>query len=139
MRPTKPKSWFASFARATSRAIGHPRAFAIAIILVLLWAAVGPLVGFSDTWQLAINTSTTILTFLMLFLLQGSQNRDAEAIQVKLDELIRSLNGAHLALLDLEELDEAELDMIKANYVKLARQAREDLARGVDDTDSREV
>jgi low affinity Fe/Cu permease len=139
MRASKQTSLFGRFAKWTARAIGRPQSFGIAVLLVLAWAAAGPFVGFSDTWQLMINTSTTVLTFLMLFLLQGSQNRDAEAIQVKLDELIRSMKGAHLALLDLEEMEEKELDSIRAGYVKLARRAREDLARGVDDTDSREV
>ena len=99
----------------------------------------GPVFGFSDTWQLVINTATTIMTFLMVFLIQCAQNRDAEAIQVKLDELIRSAKGAHLALLDLEELEEHELEQIRAGYVNLARKARKDLAAGVTDTDAREV
>ena len=95
--------------------------------------------GFSDTWQLVINTCTTIVTFLMVFLIQSTQNRDAEAMQVKLDELIRVIEGAHNALLDLEELDEAELDHIRANYAKLAARAREDLREGMRDTGTPEV
>jgi low affinity Fe/Cu permease len=95
----------------------------------------GPIFGFSDTWQLVINTGTTIVTFLMVFLIQNTQNRDTEALQVKLDELIRITQGAHNALLDLEELDEKELDSIKATYCQLAKKAREGLRRGVDDTD----
>ena len=99
----------------------------------------GPMFGFSDTWQLVINTGTTIITFLMVFLIQSTQNRDAEAMQVKLDELIRVMEGAHNALLDLEELDELELDRIRATYSKLAAKAREDLQQGLRDTGSPEV
>jgi low affinity Fe/Cu permease len=94
----------------------------------------GPIFHFSDTWQLIINTGTTIVTFLMVFLIQATQNRDSEAIQVKLDELIRSIEGAHLALLDLEELEEEELNSIHARYRKLAQRARRDLRRGKVDT-----
>jgi low affinity Fe/Cu permease len=94
----------------------------------------GPLFGFSDTWQLVINTGTTIITFLMVFLIQSTQNRDSEAIQVKLDELIRVIKGAHNGLLDLEELEEEELDRIRAEYAQLAERARADLRRGLRDT-----
>jgi low affinity Fe/Cu permease len=139
MPPAKSKSAFARFAKWAARAAGQPHAFAFAVLLILAWALAGPIFRFSDTWQLVINTTTTIMTFLMIFLVQNSQNRDSEATQLKLDELIRSIKGAHLALLDLEELDEKELDRIREGYEKLARQAREDLARGVPDTDSREV
>ena len=107
--------------------------------VILIWAVSGPLFGFSDTWQLVINTGTTIVTFLMVFLIQNTQNRDSEAIQVKLDELIRSMEGAHLALLDLEELDEKDLDRIIKDYHDLARRAREELKQGKSDTDVREV
>ena len=106
---------------------------------MLLWLVTGPLFGFSDTWQLVINTGTTIITFLMVFLIQHTQNRDAEAIQVKLDELLRVSNGAHNALLDLEELEEHELDRIRARYTQLAERARQDLRRGLSDTDAPEV
>jgi hypothetical protein len=94
----------------------------------------GPLFGFSDTWQLVINTGTTIVTFLMVFLIQNTQNRDTEALQVKLDELIRVTKGAHLALLDLEELDDRQLDRVRDRYEKLASAARADIERGEDDT-----
>ena len=94
----------------------------------------GPIFGFSDTWQLVINTGTTIITFLMVFLIQNTQNRDTEAIQVKLDELIRATNGAHNALLDLEELEEETLDAFKGKYQALALAARRDLDRGNQDT-----
>jgi len=125
---------FASFARATSRATGRPSAFLIAGGVIVVWAITGPIFHYSDTWQLVINTGTTIVTFLMVFLIQNTQNRDAEAVQVKLDELIRATEGAHNGLLDLEELEEMELDRIRVNYAKLARQAREDLRRGGEDT-----
>jgi low affinity Fe/Cu permease len=132
-------SWFTRFAKRTARAAGHPWAFGAAVTIILGWAASGPLFGFSDTWQLVINTGTTIVTFLMVFLIQNTQNRDAEAIQVKLDELIRSIDGAHLGLLDLEELNDKELDRICADYRELAKQARRDLRAGKSDTDVREV
>ena len=134
MRPTKPTSWFARFAKATARATGRPRAFSLAIVVVATWLLTGPIFRFSDTWQLVINTGTTIVTFLMVFLIQNSQNRDAEAVQVKLDELLRVTTGAHNALLDLEELEERDLDMIRAGYARLAAQARADLRRGGADT-----
>jgi low affinity Fe/Cu permease len=98
-------------------------------LVVAVWAVTGPLFGFSDTWQLVINTGTTIITFLMVFLIQSTQNRDSEAMQVKLDELIRATHGAHNALLDLEELEEEELDRIKAGYEKIAEQSRGELRR----------
>ena len=139
MRPTRSTSWFSHLAKGASRASGHPAGFGFAVLIILLWAMTGPMFGFSDTWQLVINTGTTIITFLMVFLIQSTQNRDAEAMQVKLDELIRVREGAHNALLDLEELDESELDRIRATYSKLAAKAREDLQQGMRDTGSPEV
>ena len=139
MKPTKSTSWFTHFANRTARAAGHPTAFGVAVLIILVWAVTGPIFGFSDTWQLIINTGTTIVTFLMVFLIQATQNRDSEAIQVKLDELIRSIEGAHLALLDLEELEEEELNQIHASYEKLAQRARKDLRKGKADTGVREV
>jgi len=109
-------------------------AFFLAVIIVVFWAMTGPIFGFSDTWQLVINTGTTIVTFLMVFLLQNTQYRDSEAIQIKLDELIRAMEGAHNMLLELEELDEKDLDRIRAEYRKLAERARKDLKKGKGDT-----
>jgi len=133
------RSRFTRFARATSHAAGHPGGFCVALGVIAIWAITGPLFGFSDTWQLIINTGTTIITFLMVFLIQNTQNRDSAAIQVKLDELIRSIEGAHLALLDLEELEDKDLTRICGEYRALARQARKDLRTGKSDTDVREV
>ena len=138
-RPYRHRSWFTRFAKTTARTAGHPATFGVAVVIILLWAATGPLFGFSDTWQLVINTGTTIVTFLMVFLIQNTQNRDSLAIQVKLDELIRSIEGAHLALLDLEELDDEDFERICSDYRELARQARRDLRAGKSDTDVREV
>lgn len=134
-----PSSGFSRIARWTAQQAGHPLTFAFAVLLVVVWAASGPLFGFRDTWQLVINTTTTIATFLMVFLVQNTQNRDSVAMQLKLDELLRALKGAHLALLDLEELDQAELERIRGNYEQLARQAREAMRRGTPDTGSPEV
>jgi low affinity Fe/Cu permease len=106
------------------------------VAIVLIWAISGPVFGFSNTWQLVINTGTTIVTFLMVFLIQNTQTRDTEALQIKLDELIRSRKGAHNALLDLEELDEHQLEEIRRQYIELAAAARRDMAHGRPDTDS---
>ena len=135
MRANKPSTWFGRLAKATSHASGRPSAFLGAGLVVVLWGATGPFFGFSDTWQLVINTSTTIVTFLMVFLIQSTQNRDTEALQVKLDELIRATEGAHNALLDLEELEDREFDAIRATYSKLAKKARAGLIEGLADTD----
>jgi low affinity Fe/Cu permease len=138
-RPNAHASSFHRFARLASRATGHPAGFCAALAIIVIWAVSGPLFGFSDTWQLVINTGTTIITFLMVFLIQNTQNRDSAAMHVKLDELIRSLEGAHLALLDLEELEDADLDRICRDYRELARRARQDLREGKSDTDVRDV
>jgi len=132
-------SRFTRFAKVTAHAAGQPATFCVAVAIIVLWALTGPVFGFSDTWQLIINTGTTIVTFLMVFLIQNTQNRDSQAIQVKLDELIRSIEGAHLGLLDLEELDDDDFERICHDYRELARQARKDLAAGKSDTDVREV
>jgi len=106
----------------------------LAALTIVVWIVTGPLFGFSDTWQLVINTSTTIITFLMVFLIQNTQNRDSAAVQLKLDELIRTVNGAHNALLNLEELTERDLERLRARYEALGRAARDDLLRGLLDT-----
>ena len=127
-------SLFNRSAKWVARATGHPTVFALAVLVIIIWMVTGPIFSFSDTWQLVINTATTIVTFLMVFLIQNTQNRDSEAMQLKLDELIRALEGAHNAFLDIEELTEADLDRIRARYEKLAQQARKDLQRGLQDT-----
>jgi low affinity Fe/Cu permease len=124
MRPARSKSWFSRFAKATSRATGRPLAFSIAASVILVWAVTGPIFHFSDTWQLVINTGTTVITFLMVFLIQATQNRDSEATQLKLDEIIRAIESAHNSLLDLEELEERDLDRIRDGYRRLADRSR---------------
>lgn len=125
-------TWFTRFARWTSRAAGHPATFATAVAIIVVWGLSGPVFGFSDTWQLVINTGTTIVTFLMVFVIQNSQNRDSEAIQVKLDELIRAIDGAQNQLLDLEELEEKEIERLRKQYRKLAADARNGTGNGSD-------
>src|SRR5207245_9022557 len=118
---------------------GQPTTFSIALLVILAWAATGPIFHFSDTWQLVINTATTIVTFLMVFLIQSTQNRDSIAVQLKLDEIVRALEGAHNTLLDLEELTENDLILIKNQYEELAQRAREELRRGRSDQDRKSV
>ena len=130
----KQTSWYSKFAKKASHFCGRPRVFTIAVAIIAVWIVTGPIFGFSDTWQLVINTGTTIITFLMVFLIQNTQNRDTQAIQVKLDELIRATKGAHNALLDLEELEEENLEAFKAKYQALAATARAELSRGEFDT-----
>ena len=127
---------FALFANRSSHAVGHPIAFAAALVIVAAWALTGPLFQFSDTWQLIINTSTTIVTFLMVFLIQNTQNRDNHALQLKIDELIRATRGAHNVVLNLEELSDRELDLIQKKYAKLADEARDQMLHGGRDTGS---
>jgi low affinity Fe/Cu permease len=124
MRPTKPKSRFTRFAKWTAHASGRPAAFIVPAGVIAVWAITGPIFHFSDTWQLVINTGTTIVTFLMVFLIQCTQNRDSEATQVKLDEIIRAIGNAKNELLDLEELEEEDLDKIRESYAEIARKAR---------------
>ena len=121
MRPTKPKTWFTRFANRTSRAAGRPLTFSLAVAVVLAWLVTGPLFGFSDTWQLVINTGTTIVTFLMVFLIQNTQNRDARAIHLKLDELIRSINSARNKLIELENDTDEELDKVQSEFDRLKK------------------
>ena len=132
---TSTGQFFSRLARRLSRAMGQPLTFAVAILIVIIWAIVGPVFHFSDTWQLVINTGTSVVTFLMVFLIQNTQNRDSDAIQVKLDELIRT-SKAHNALLDLEELCQEDLDRIKKRYEQLAEKARKELKSGRKDTNS---
>jgi len=126
-----------SFGKLASRAahwMGHPVGFSLALAVVIAWLITGPIFRFSDTWQLVINTATTVVTFLMVFLIQNTANRESRALQLKLDELIRAVAGAHNALLDLEELTDEELLKIREQYLALARKARADLKRGLKDT-----
>ena len=132
-------TWYSRFAKDTAHFCGRPRVFAIAVGVILAWILTGPLFHFSDTWQLVINTGTTIVTFLMVFLIQNTQNRDPEAIQVKLDELIRATQGAHNALMDLEELEEDTLHAFRVKYQALAAAARNELGRGLEDTGTPEA
>ena len=127
-------AWYSRFAKAAAHFCGRPRVFSLAVGVIAVWIVTGPIFGFSDTWQLVINTGTTIVTFLMVFLIQNTQNRDTEAIQIKLDELIRATQGAHNALLDLEELEEDHLDAFRTRYRALASTARTELSRGFEDT-----
>lgn len=130
---------FNDLAKWASRTTGRPMTFVLAALTIVIWGVTGPLFGFSETWQLVINTGTTIITFLMIFLIQNTQNRDTAAIQIKLDELIRAMEGAHNALLDLEELEDHELDRLRDDYEALAAKAREDLKQGKSDTEIRET
>ena len=130
---------FSYVARRMAVLAGRPATFLAAVTAIALWALSGPLFGFSDTWQLVVNTATTIITFLMVFLIQNTQNRDTEAIQIKLDELIRATQGAHNALLHLEEMDDEQIERYQRSYRKLAAAARAKLDRGELDTDSPEV
>ena len=118
---------FARFSRWTAAMAGRPKTFILAAAVILIWGITGPVFNFSDTWQLVINTGTTIVTFLMVFLIQNTQNRDTEALQIKLDELIRAAKGARNEFLDLEDLEEAQLDEIRKEYLELAEHARKHL------------
>jgi low affinity Fe/Cu permease len=124
LKPSNKTSLYTHFTKFFSRVSGRPATFIAAAALIIVWAITGPLFGYSDTWQLVINTGTTIITFLMVFLIQNTQNRDTEAMQIKLDELIRVTKEARNSLLDLEELDEKELNKIRDHYEELARRAR---------------
>jgi len=132
-KPIKETNAFGQFARASARWSGSACAFAIALGLIIVWLVTGPIFHFSNTWQLVINTATTIVTFLMVFLIQNTQNRDSIAMQLKLDELIRATKGCHNAVLDIEELSEQELDEIKKGYRALAKAALEKVRSGDSD------
>ncbi|MEP7383059.1 MAG: low affinity iron permease family protein [Gemmatimonadota bacterium] len=126
------KSWFTRFAKATARKTGQPIAFMLAFGTIVVWIISGPIFHFSDTWQLVINTGTTIVTFLMVFLIQSTQNRDSEAMHVKLDGIICAMDGVQNTLLDLEELEEDELDEIRDRYRRLAEAARANMGDAPD-------
>jgi low affinity Fe/Cu permease len=128
-------SSFDRFAKTAAKVTGRPITFVVAVGVIVAWVVTGPIFQFSDTWQLVINTGTTIVTFLMVFLIQNTQNRDSSAVQLKLDELIRTANGAHNVMLDLEELSEWELEAIRDRYEALAAAAREKLRQGMRDDD----
>lgn len=130
---------FSRFAKWTSYAAGHPVTFTSALFIILLWALTGSFFCYSDTWQLVINTGTTIVTFLVVFLVQNTQNRDSAAIQLKLDELIRAMNGAHNSFLDIENRTEEHIAQLKDRFEKLAQDAREDLKGGIKDIGTPEV
>lgn len=132
-------TWYSNFAKGSARFCGKPRTFSLAVAIIAIWLVTGPFFNFSDTWQLVINTGTTIVTFLMVFLIQNTQNRDTEAIQIKLDELIRATQGAHNALLDLEDIEDSRLDAFRARYQALAAAARAALASGTEDTGTPEA
>ena len=115
---------FAIFAKWTATIAGKPGTFTICVLGIFIWAFTGPIFGYSDSWQLVINTGTTIVTFLMVFLIQNTQNRDSQSLHLKLDELIRVTKGAHNRLLDLEELDDEQLERLKLVYERLGHKAR---------------
>jgi low affinity Fe/Cu permease len=132
-------SLFDRFSKSVAHFAGHPIAFAGAVLVIGVWIVSGPVFGFSDTWQLVINTATTIVTFVMVFVIQNTQNRDGAAIQIKLDELIRAIEGAHNGLLDLEELSEDELENFRKGYLELAEEARSEIRGGERDTGTPEA
>jgi len=135
----KISDFFVLLSKKVSYFTGHPAAFVTALAIIIIWGVTGPIFDFNDTWQLVINTGTTIVTFLMVFLIQSTQNRDTTAIQLKLDELIRVTQGAHLVLMDLEELSESDLDDIREHYEEIARIARKDLKKGITDIGAPDV
>ena len=125
---------FSHFAKGMARMLGHPIAFAIAVLIIVSWALVGPLFHFSDTWQLVINTGTTIITFLMVFLIQNSQNCDSEAMQLKLDELIRAIKAADNSILNIENMTEKELQQLQERYESLSQVAQKHIQKIKSDT-----
>jgi len=127
VKPAKPAASFSRFARGIAFNAGRPLAFRLALLLIVAWALTGPIFHYSDTWQLVINTATTVVTFLMVFLIQNTQNRESQALHVKLDELIRAVSGARNSLIDLDELTDEELSRIQNHYAKLARKSKHEL------------
>ena len=132
-------SWYSRYSKVAARYCGHPLMFMVAVGTIVVWVITGPFFHFSDTWQLVINTATTIITFLMVFLIQNTQNRDTAAIHIKLDELIRATQGAHNALLNLEELEVEELEALRLRYLCLAAAARTNVKDGMMETDVTEA
>jgi len=128
------RAGFRRFAQATAMAVGSPWAFLVAVVIVIVWGVTGPMFHYSDTWQLVINTGTTIVTFLMVFLIQNTQNRDARAMHLKLDELIRSIRGARNHLVDLEELSDEELDQLQKEFARLRERTAHHRTDGVQET-----
>jgi low affinity Fe/Cu permease len=128
--------WFNQAAKDTSKAAGHPSTFGVALAIVVVWAVSGPLFHFSDTWQLVINTGTTVVTFLMVFLIQNTQNRDSAAMHLKLDELLRAVQGAEDSMANLEDRSEEELDRMKEHYLALAKETVKALDRKKPDEDA---
>ena len=138
MRGSSRVSQYSRFSQWFSEVSGQPVAFTLALGLTIAWILLGPVFHFSDTWQLAMNTISSIVTFLMVFAIQNTQNRQTDALQIKLDELIRATQGAHNALLKLEELEDDQLTTFRYRYTTLAQKAREDLKRGLPDTDTKD-
>jgi low affinity Fe/Cu permease len=128
-------AWFTRFARWTAGHAGRPSAFLLAVLVIAAWAISGPIYHFSDTWQLVINTGTTIVTFLMVFLIQNTQNRDSQAIHLKLDELIRAKKGARNSLLDLDDLSDEELARIRMSFARIAAKAKDEVKDGTAETE----
>src|SRR5881392_408334 len=131
MRPTKSRTWFTRMTKWTCHAAGHPATFFLASAAIVTWAFSGPYFGFSDTWQLTINTATTIVTFLMVFLIQNTQNRDSQVIQLKLDELIRAVREARNELVDLEDLSDEDLGRLQRQFEELRKAAETTRDTGV--------
>jgi low affinity Fe/Cu permease len=121
------KKWFTAFAQATSNWTGSAAAFAVAVGVIVVWGVTGPIFHYSDTWQLVINTGTTIVTFLMVFLIQNSQNRDAKVIQLKLDELLRAVETAETSLINMDEMSEEELQQVQEEFTRVAAEAKEEI------------
>jgi low affinity Fe/Cu permease len=133
--PQPRPAWFTRFAKWTAHTCGRPSAFLVATLVIVVWAVTGPLFHYSDTWQLVINTGTTIVTFLMVFLIQNTQNRDSQALHVKLDELIRAMKGARNSLLDLDNLSDEELDQLRASFAKIAEKSKKHVPNGNSETE----
>jgi low affinity Fe/Cu permease len=127
--------FFRKFANKTSDAVGSPWAFMLAVLIIAVWAITGPLFGFSDTWQLVINTGTTIVTFLMVFLIQNTQNRDAKAIHLKLDELIRGVEGARTGMVDLEDMTDEELKKLQEEFKRIHERRKDEVGQAAEKAD----